>query len=577
MPSLKISSALLSTLVWLLPSAVLPLPSRTGADGPPRPYGVEPPAGTIPPHTPGSLRQAQNHALLYGPFPRGGLARGISDGALMLSEQPDVRALTMIRTRNLGGSVARIPVDWRSIVEDTPPVSFNARDPASPAYRFGHVDAAVESAVAAGLQPLLVVSHAPSFAEAPHRWPYAYLGSWAPSPTALQDFAAALASRYGGAFPDLSRPGAVLPRVRLLQAWNEPNLARYLEPQWVASGRHWSAFSPLLYRQLLNGFYAGVKSVEPTDTVIAAGIAPQGEPVGVGAMAPVSFLEGLLCLRGSAKARCPQPPHLDVLAFHPLSVGNPDVPAASALDVAVADMAKITGLLGRAERLHTVLPAGHRPVWVTEINWAGSPSRSKGAPAGSAPASAKGFVPGRLQATWLSRALHRLWVAGVSSVDWHFLIDPFGGVQLASPDGSLHRYPRAAGLYVAGPSGDTALARPKPFVRGFSLPFDPLRVNRRYVRIWALLAHGRQRVLLRRQGRNGRWRPIVWLHADPHGVLNRLIRLTGPARIRLGDGKIMSAPAWVPRTQSPPVRDFAARAAETSKFQYGPRNRSPLK
>ena len=56
-------------------------------------------------------------------------------------------------------------------------------------------------------------------------------------------------------------------------------------------GRHWSAFSPLLYRQLLNGFYAGVKAVEPGDTVIAAGIAPEGEPAGVGVMAPVTFLE----------------------------------------------------------------------------------------------------------------------------------------------------------------------------------------------------------------------------------------------------------------------------------------------
>ncbi len=140
----------------------------------------------------------------------------------MLSGDAGVRALAMGRIRALGGSVARIPVDWRNVVQATPSAGFQARDPTSPAYRFTRLDASVASAAAAGLQPLLVVSHAPAFAEAPHRWPYAYPGSWAPSPAALGDFAAALARRYDGAFPDPLRLGAVLPRVKLLQAWNGP-------------------------------------------------------------------------------------------------------------------------------------------------------------------------------------------------------------------------------------------------------------------------------------------------------------------------------------------------------------------
>lgn len=529
---LRTALAMLSTIAWLQPPAVLPLPSRTGADGPPRPYGVAPPAGGLPSRTDRSLQREQSHALLYGPFPHGGLARGVSDGALMLNEDARVRALTMSRIRGLGGSVARIPVDWRTVVEASPPASFQARDPASPAYRFGPIDAAVLSAAAAGLEPLLVVSHAPAFAEAPHRWPYAYPGSWAPSGAALGDFAAALARRYDGTFPDPLHPGAVLRRVRLLQAWNEPNLARYLEPQWVAIGGRWSAFSPRLYRQLLNGFYAGVKSVEPTDKVVAAGIAPEGEPAGVGAMAPVSFLEGMLCLRGAARTSCPQPSHLDVLAFHPLSVFNPDTPAASTLDAAVSDIAKIRNLLARAERLHTVLPSDHHPLWVTELNWKSAPP-------------AHGGVPDSLQATWISRALHRLWVAGVGFVDWQFLVDPYGGAPLASPDGRLGRYPRPAGLYAPGPGGDTTLARPKPFLQGFTLPFDPLRVNGRHVRVWALLMHGLQSALLQREGRGGRWQTIAHLHADSHGVLNRLLRLSGSARLRLRAEGLSSAAEWV--------------------------------
>jgi hypothetical protein len=290
-----------------------------------------------------------------------------------------------------------------------------------------------------------------------------------------------------------------------------------------------------LYRQLLNGFYAGVKSVQPSDTVAAAGVAPEGEPAGVGAMAPVSFLEGLLCL-GAAKPSCPNKPHLDALAFHPLSVFDPDVPAVSKLDVAISDIAKVTRLLARAERMRTVLPAGPRPVWVTELNWESSPPSPSG-------------VSEALQAAWISRALHRLWVAGVSLVNWQFLIDPYGGTPLASPDGSINLYPRPAGLYASGPGGNTALARPKPFLQGFSLPFDPLRVNRRQLRIWALLIHARQSALLQRQTRGGGWQTTARLHADRYGVINRLLHFGGTARLRLRVGALDSASASVPRAK----------------------------
>ena len=340
----------------------------------------------------------------------------------------------------------------------------------------------------------MVVSHAPAFAEAPHRWPYAYPGSWAPSPAALEEFAAALASRYDGTFADPLHPGAALPRVHLFQAWNEPNLARYLEPQWVAVGRHWSAFSPQLYRQLLNGFYAGVKSVQSGDTVVAAGIAPEGEPAGVGAMAPVTFLEGLLCL-GAAKSNCPQKPHLDVLAFHPLSVFDPDVPAVSKLDVAISDIAKITGLLARAEHLHTVLPIGPHPLWVTELNWESSPPSSTG-------------VPRSLQAAWISRALHRLWVAGVSLVDWQFLIDPYGGTPLASPDGSINLYPRPAGLYAPGTRWQHRACPTQVLPARLHATLRPATREPTAGAGVGAAMRADQPALLQRQGRGGRWQTI---------------------------------------------------------------------
>jgi hypothetical protein len=535
----RLPALLLTVAAWLMPPPVLPQPSRSGQEGPPRPYGVQPAPGPAPVPTSPELRRAQDHALLDGPFPQNGLTRGISDGTVLLDEEEQDRDPAYTRIRATGASVVRIPVNWAALVNPDPPVGFDPRDPASPAYDFARIDSAVRAAAAAGLAPLLVVTHAPNFAEAPNPWRYAFPGSWAPNPAAMEAFAAALASRYDGSFPDPLEPGRALPRVALLQAWNEPNLARYLAPQWVVSHGRWSPFSPLLYRQLLNGFYAGVKSAAPTDVVISAGVAPNGDPAGLGRMAPVTFLRELLCLQ-VARPICPEPPHFDVLAFHPLSVGDPDLPAVSSLDVSISDAAKITGLLRRAERLHTALPAGPKPVWVTELNWESDPPNPHG-------------VPGRLQALWISRALHRLWIAGVQLVDWQFLIDPYPGLVAGTTVAGTVEYQRPAGLYSPGVvdgQSDPADARPKPFLRGFAFPFDPLRINRRRVRVWALLMRPGQRILLQRRARAGEWRTIVRLHADRHAVLNVLVKLSGSAQLRLVSGMLSSASSFVPRSRS---------------------------
>jgi hypothetical protein len=329
--------------------------------------------------------------------------------------------------------------------------------------------------------------------------------------------------------------------VRLFQAWNEPNLARYLEPQWVVQGGRWAAFSPLIYRAMLNGFYAGVKSVRPDDVVISAGVAPNGEAAGVGRMAPVPFLKGLLCLSSAGRrvrSGCAEPAHFDVMAFHPLSVGNPDAPASSATDVSIADATKVTGLLARARTVHTALPAGPKPVWVTEINWESAPQTPQG-------------VPLALQAQWVSRALHRLWVAGVGLVDWEFLIDAYPGVLATTPTGGTFEYARYAGLYSAGPGGDPALAQPKLFLQGFTLPFDPLRVDTQHVRVWAVLMRPFEQATLQREVRTrDRWRTIAVLHADRDGVLNVLVSLRGAAHLHLQSGASTSAVSVVPTARS---------------------------
>jgi hypothetical protein len=529
----------LTAVVWLLPPAVLPAPSRSGPEGPPSPYGLSPRVGGQPAPTAPGLAAAQNRALLDGPFPRTGESRGVSDGTLVMDPEQSTRALAVARIRASGSLLVRIPVDWRDVVSANPPPSFDPADPGDAAYHFGLIDTAVREAVAGGLTPVLVVSHAPAFAEAPGRWPYAYPGSWDPSPAALGSFAAALARRYDGSFADPTAPGRSLPRVGYLQAWNEPNLARYLEPQWVAGNGRWEAFSPLIYRRLLDAFYAGVKSVSPADVVITAGVAPDGDPEGEGRMAPVRFLRALLCLRprrGSRSALvrepCPEPAHFDALAFHPLSVASPDAPAGSSLDVSIADAGKVTALLAAARRLHTALPVGPKALWVTELNWESFPEAPDG-------------VPPALQAAWISRALHRLWVAGVSVVMWSFLVDPDRDVLAQTPTGGTFAYPRPAGLYAAGPDGNPLAATPKPFLTGFSFPFDPLRVDRSSIRLWALAAGAGEAITLERRSADGQWRSIEHLRAGRSGVLNVLLRLRGRATLRLRSQSATSAAAGV--------------------------------
>ena len=126
-------------------------------------------------------------------------------------------------------------------------------------------------------------------------------------------------------------------------------------------------------------------------------------------------------------------------------------------------------------------------------------------------------------------------------VDWEFLVDPYPALIQVEPSGRRVAVSRPAGLYSLR-SADPRTARPKPFLRGFELPFDPRRIDRRRVRVWALLtAPGEPAVLQRRSGRI--WRSLAVLRGDRWGILNAALRLAGAARLRLVAGDLVSATA----------------------------------
>jgi hypothetical protein len=287
--------------------------------------------------------------------------------------------------------------------------------------------------------------------------------------------------------------------VRLWQAWNEPNLPRFLQPQWVERDGGWAAWSPAHYRQMLNAFYFAVKAVDGASVVATAGTAPNGDPRdGEGRMTPVRFWQEVLCV---GTTPCSDPAHFDVLAHHPLTVENPDVAARDAGNVSIADLYKLKRLLALAGRRDA-------RIWITEVIW---DSGTRGASAA------------QIQ-RWVPRALFRLWREGVDLVSWQFVRDP--------PAKPSH----PAGLYRIDPSApfDPARDRPKPAVlRAFRFPFTGVRRDRRHVELWGLLPRPRAARVALRQRRRGRWHTLRTVKADRDGMVHVIVALRGGATLRL--------------------------------------------
>lgn len=416
-----------------------------------------------------------------------------------------------------GASAIRVNVSWASVAPRRPSPSFAPTDPASPEYRWEAVDTAVRGAAGRRLQIMLTVGSAPSWAEGPGRPAGAKRGTWRPNAAAFGDFATALASRYSGGFPDPLVPGATLPRVRLFEVWNEPNLDYYLAPQW--EGRRQAGAE--LYRGLLNSFYAAVKRVRPDATVAGGAMAPFGDEPGGSRTRPVTFLRTLLCLRGGRlrPIACPRPAHLDALSHHPIAVGPPTQSALSPLDVTTPDLGKLTKVLRRAEQTHRVRPAGPKPLWVTEIWYDSNPPDPQGLPLGK-------------QARWYQQALHLFWKAGASLAIIFQLRD--------SPPGKGYPYTLQSGAYFVD-------GTPKPSKTALGFPFVAERLNRSEVRVWGIAPRrGTVRVQARR---GGRWQTLVKLRAParPHPFSAELQLRRGATKLRARLGARTLSLPWAQR------------------------------
>jgi hypothetical protein len=339
----------------------------------------------------GLVRAPETHAAP-------GLSTGFAD-PFYASPNASTRAFWLDRTRATGASLVRFTVVWAGVAPIKP---LNPSNPNDPLYQFASLDHAVKDAVQHGLVPVLTLTGAPSWAEGPGRPSTATAGSWKPDPGQLGEFGRALATRYAGNWPDPESPGSTLPHVKYFDAWNEPNLAVFLAPQYDGN----TPVGAIFYRQMLNSFYDGVHGVRSDDVVLSGGTAPYGDDPGGQRTRPVTFWKTVLCLAGGSTLHatpCDGPAKMDVLSHHPINVSaSPSVSADDPNDVGTPDMGRLQRLLSAAEDFHTISSGNHQ-LWATEF-WVNT----------KPPDSVPGF-PAPKQARYLELALYELWQGGASA------------------------------------------------------------------------------------------------------------------------------------------------------------------
>jgi hypothetical protein len=435
---------------------------------------------------------------LAHPAAAGAFRIGFFDGEFTAARaQRDPR---LDEARAAGASIVRLNAGWPAARMPQSPA-----DPADPAYAFGALDNAVRAASERGLRIVLSFTGAPRWAEGPGRPRSAPRGSWRPDPEAVGAYGEALARRFSGAFGDPARPGSTLPRVAAFQLWNEPNLSKYLSPQWRRSGRRAVPVAPGHYRQMLNAFYAGVHRAQPRATVVTGGTAPFGDPGAGMRMPPARFVRELLR----------RPVRFDVLAHHPYSVGGPFRHALNADDVSLPDLGKLLRPLRAAQRAGRALPRGPKRLWITEVSWDSRPPDPDG-------------VPAMVHARWLAEALYVLWRQGADTVLWFQVRDqaPRPSYAATSQSGILRRD-----------------GRPKPARRAFSFPFVARRGRDGRVGAWTLAPADGTLAIERRAGRG--WQVLSSGTVARGQISLRRIAVPHGARLRarVGDAVSLTATA----------------------------------
>ncbi len=394
--------------------------------------------------------------------------------------------------KRAGAQLALTPLRWGDVAPRNPPPSWDPENPAEPSYDWEATDLWVMHAVQAGLTPVLQVRGAPAWAQRcppPHELD----SPCKPDPASLAAFARAAALRYSGKFEGL-------PRVQYWQGLNEPNLSLYFYPQYEGD----KAVSPNLYRTLINRFYAAVKSVDPSNLVLAAGLGPIEVPSYT--IGPMRFTRQLLCMTGRQRPHptggsCGGGVHFDIFDIHPYTTGGP-THKGGIDDVELGDIPKLQALLRAADHAGRIQGKFKRtPLWITELAWDSNPPDPGG-------------LPMSIESQWIAEALYRSWSAGVDNFFWFSLVDfePEPGVP---PNQTLE-----SGLYFWAPK--IADQRPKEVLHAFRFPFVALH-RRHGLFFWGRTPTATGGEVAIQIEKGGEWRDAVVAHADSHGMFSGLL------------------------------------------------------
>jgi hypothetical protein len=430
------------------------------------------------------------------------------------------------RTKDAGSQFVRIQLYWGGVAPRTKPAVWNPASPTEPEYNWGEPDDAVKNAVAAGLTPILQVDGAPTWAQRCVT-PDVLAGAICdPNPADLRAFAQAAAARYSGRVPGI-------PAVRYFQALNEPNLSLFFFPQFETSGK---MISPYLYRDLINAFYAGVKTAEPHSLVLLAGLGPVAVPKYT--VGPIAFAKAMLCMTGSNKKPRPAPGdcgggvNFDIFAMQPYSTGGP-THEGGPNDVQIGDLPKLARLIkaaNKAGRIHGAFK--HTPLWVTEFSWDSQPPDPNG-------------LPMAIEVRWVAEAMHTAWSAGISTFLWFSLRDDVHNANEKYSE-SLE-----SGLYFRGPTLEAD--QPKPYLRSFRFPF--IAYPGPQLDFWGRTPTSKAGKVKIQVLESGKWKTIKSLRAAKDGIFHGKVA-SAYGRDKKGAARAVFGKQITPSFSMKPVRDY---------------------
>lgn len=181
--------------------------------------------------------------------------------------------------KETGARVARVDLFWSDIALSRPA---SPTDPNDPAYDWTATDAKLSGLASRGITPLISVYSSPTWTTGGRKTDTQY-NPYAPKPGDYGKFMAAVSKRYSGTFTPTG--GTSLPRVRLIEIWNEPNLKSFFR----VGGRT----NLKVYLRLVREAYGPIKR-NNRRAIVIAGVGGPRSTNGAGNLGARQWLNGIV-------------------------------------------------------------------------------------------------------------------------------------------------------------------------------------------------------------------------------------------------------------------------------------------